>query len=121
VVVAALAIWWFGRSDRPEPNRTSASGVSLAVEPGERLPELQGGAVTIDSAGDPFFVWTNPSPRQGDQYHWWPLATPDQTHLTGGVQVAVPRREFGGGPVCIEVQLVRDEKTSSDRLRICEN
>jgi hypothetical protein len=84
------------------------------------LPKLEGGTVTVDALGDPFFAWTNPSPEQGDQYYWSLLATPDRTHVSGEVQVAVPRREFGTGPVCIEVRLVRDEKAAPDKLWVCE-
>ncbi|MDR2380824.1 MAG: hypothetical protein LBE08_06580, partial [Bifidobacteriaceae bacterium] len=61
-----------------------------------------------------------PAPRQGDQYRWWILATPDQVHTTGEHQLALPRSEFGAGAVCIEVQLVREERAGTQKLRICE-
>ncbi|MDR2565335.1 MAG: hypothetical protein LBC97_04615 [Bifidobacteriaceae bacterium] len=122
VTVVTMAVWWFGRSDIP-PAGAAADAVgsaSLVVEPDPPLPVLESGTVTVDAQQDPFFAWTNPSPKQGDQYRWWLLASPDQTRLTGQVQVAVPRAEFDGGPVCIEVRLIRGDKTSRQPLRICE-
>jgi hypothetical protein len=123
-MAAAVATWWLGKSPPPQANAAPEPGAETGAEPtlamDDPLPALEGGAVTVDSLGDPFFTWVNPSPAEGDQYHWTLLATPDKAHLTGDVRLAVPRREFGDGPVCVEVRLVRDEKTSPDELRICE-
>jgi hypothetical protein len=115
-----MAMWWFGRSDIPPAGAALGTPGVQIVEPDPPLPGLEGGTVTVDSLGDPYFAWTNPSPRQGDQYLWWLLAAPDQIRTTGQDQVSVPRGAFGAGPVCIEVRLVRGEKTSGQPLRVCE-
>jgi hypothetical protein len=122
VLVVGAAIWWPGSADLREPvgGPKTAEATGAAILPDAPLPALEGGTVTVDGLGDPLFAWTNASPQPGDQYRWWLLATPDQTHLTGDAQAAVPRREFGGGPVCVEVRLIRDEQTSPRALRICE-
>ncbi|MDR1441445.1 MAG: hypothetical protein LBJ02_03515 [Bifidobacteriaceae bacterium] len=122
VVGLAVTIWWSGRASLPdlEGQAETSGGSSLMIGSDDPLPVLADGAVTVDSTGDPYFAWTNPAPLPGDQYRWSLLGTPERTHLTGEVRVAVPRREFGVGPVCVEVRLIRDDKTSQDLLRICE-
>jgi hypothetical protein len=123
VVAVALGIWWFGRSS-PQPatglDEAGPGDEQVIVEQDAPLPELSGGLVTVDAQGDPVFTWSNPSPQQGDQYRWWLLATPDRVHTSGEDLLALPRSEFGKGAVCIEVQLVREERASTQKLRICE-
>jgi hypothetical protein len=124
LALAALALWWSGPLAPPDPGAAQAAAdggrPDAVIAVAQQVPRLEGGAVTVDSAGDPFFTWTNPAPLPGDQYRWSPLAAPERARVTGEVQAAVARAEFGGGPVCIEVQLIRDGRTDASELRICE-
>jgi hypothetical protein len=123
VVAVAVAIWWFGRSDLGQNQNQFQQPTAPAtqiVPQNPPLPTLTGAMVTVDQQGDPVFSWTNPEPQAGDQYKWWFLGKEDQVSTTGETHLALPRDGFGSGPVCIEVQLVRQERTSQDQLRICE-
>jgi hypothetical protein len=123
VVAVAVGIWWFGRSSPASPDGLAdePNGPPVIVEDdADALPTLEAGLVSQDASGDPVFSWINPAPELGDQYHWWLLSTPDDSHTLGQTQLALPRSEFGGGSVCIEVQLVREERASEQKLRICE-
>jgi hypothetical protein len=123
VVAVALGIWWFGRADPAPPAGLGGSremSPQVLVEQDAPLPLLDNPLVTADAQGDPVFSWSNPSPAQGDQYRWWVLATPDQVHTTGDDQLALPRSDFGSGAVCVEVQLVREQRASTQKLRVCE-
>jgi hypothetical protein len=123
VAAVAVAIIWLGK-DSPEqssgPTNSQPQDGDILVPQEDPLPQLERGRVTLDKQGDPVFSWNNPSPKQGDQYKWWLLATQDQVHTTGEDEIALPRSDFGEGAVCIEVQLVREQRTSQQKLRICE-
>jgi hypothetical protein len=122
VVAVALGIWWFGRTT-PDPTTSpqwpSQSDPTI-VEVNDPLPELEAAPVTDNSQGDPVFAWDNPAPQAGDQYHWWLLSHQDQSQVVLQTHVGVARPDFGTGPVCIEVQLVRAERASQQVLRLCE-
>jgi hypothetical protein len=123
VVAVAVGIWWFGRDSEQTADGMAADpsqDEQIVVDQDDPLPELKAAQVTRDAQGDPVFAWSNPSPQQGDQYRWWLLATPDNVHTVGEVLLALPEAEFGKGAVCIEVQLVREERASTQKLRICE-
>jgi hypothetical protein len=122
VIAVAVVIWWFGRTPPQEAvGFESPTGQAPSiVDPGDPLPKLESRGVTSDSQGDPVFTWHNPSPQAGDQYHWSYLTDPDEAHTVGEVRLALPRSDFGDGAVCVEVRLVRGERTSNDPVRICE-
>ncbi|MEO8906561.1 MAG: serine/threonine protein kinase, partial [Microbacteriaceae bacterium] len=83
------------------------------------VPDATIGTVTRSAGGTSVtFVWKNPKPKKGDTYQWTqegtskpPVAT---TEPTAVVDSLAP-----GTPVCIDVLIIRDGRTSANALKEC--
>ncbi|GCD19402.1 hypothetical protein CTKZ_09640 [Cellulomonas algicola] len=101
------------------PPRTSPTQDDLSGD----APQVTGGVVpaphsiraTPQADGSVVFTWVNPDPAEGDRYLWAVrTATGEPTpQLTDAPTVTVPAEQAPGGQVCIEVSIVRADRSSS--------
>jgi hypothetical protein len=101
------------------PPRTSPTQDDLSGD----APQVTGGVVpaphsiraTPQADGSVVFTWVNPDPADGDRYLWAVrTATGEPTpQLTDAPTVTVPAEQAPGGQVCIEVSIVRADRSSS--------
>ncbi|KAA9089429.1 serine/threonine-protein kinase [Microbacterium radiodurans] len=83
------------------------------------VPKL--GDVAGTAAGaDVVFTWTNPDPREGDSYLWYPVTLDGEAAAPQRVSEATATLPAdASGRTCIEVQLVRENGGAGEATRSC--
>ncbi|AEE46467.1 serine/threonine-protein kinase [Cellulomonas fimi] len=119
VLLGAVAVVAFatltGDPERPTPPTDDLTGAAPEVSTGQVVPSPHSLAGTVQADGSVVFTWENPSPATGDRYLWAVrTATGEPTHaLVDAATVTVPAADAPGGAVCIEVSIVRADRSSS--------
>ncbi|MET0735727.1 MAG: serine/threonine protein kinase, partial [Microbacterium sp.] len=113
VVLGGAGIAWaagsgaFGPSGQePAPSASGADPQDPVNPSAPRVEDLEGTVV----GSEVVFTWTNPDPQDGDTY-LWTLEPAGQPESVTEPTVTVPAQP--SGTTCIEVVLVRANRTSS--------
>ncbi|WP_336644999.1 serine/threonine-protein kinase [Microbacterium sp. USHLN186] len=120
VVLVGAGIWLVGtRALLPAPQPTATEQSPIAQDPlsGIVPPVTE---LTGAREGDTVrFSWTNPDPQAGDTYIWAPVTLDGagQAQSTESTTVTLPGRH--PDRTCIEVTLVRADRTSAQEVREC--
>ncbi|WP_246247442.1 SDR family NAD(P)-dependent oxidoreductase, partial [Cellulomonas septica] len=88
---------------------------NYAASKGGVMPAPHSIRATPQADGSVVFTWVNPEPAEGDRYLWAVrTATGEPTpQLADAPTVTVPAEQAPGGQVCIEVSIVRADRSSS--------
>ena len=65
------------------------------------------------------FTWTNPDPKEGDGYLWYPYTLSGDGDVRKVSETTVTLPVDAGGTTCIAVTLVRKGGTASTETRKC--
>ena len=119
VLAAVVAIGVAVLGDGPatgDPTPTSdftQDGVPTAVA--ATVPSPSGLQGTRQADGSVVFTWDNPAPQTGDRYRWGVLAATGEPELAlvDTAMVTVPADQATTAEVCIEVSIVRADRSMS--------
>ncbi|MET4783034.1 serine/threonine-protein kinase [Glaciihabitans sp. UYNi722] len=104
----------------PQPDPGSASGGTgggVIDVPTVPKPELVSSAASADGTSVTF-TWKNPKPKKDDSFLWAMAEAPSKKTPTAEAQ-AVVTGVVPGSRVCINVEVLRDGKTSPNPLEVC--
>lgn len=107
----AAASGLFGDFDSA-PAPTADPGPVDGIAPGKPVPVVTDLVGAVDGE-DVVFTWTNPDPEDGDSYLWGVLTPAEETKLARVDDTSVTVAADPSGRTCIEVVLVRADRTSS--------
>jgi len=83
------------------------------------VPDAVAGSVTRSADGTSVtFVWKNPRPKKADTYQWTQEGT-SKPPVATSQPTAVVDSLAPGTPVCIDVLIIRDGRTSANALKEC--
>ena len=104
------------RSATGDPTPTSdftQDGVPTAVA--DAVPSPSGLQGTRQADGSVVFTWDNPAPQKGDRYVWAVLEATGEPEraLIDTAMVTVPADQATAAEVCIEVAIVRADRSMS--------
>lgn len=120
VVVLATVAW--GASVLGGAPTAPEASPSASVRPqnplADVIPPVEALTGTLQGS-DAVFTWTNPAPKDGDAYLWYPytLAGDGQAARVDAPTVTLPAVD--GAPTCIAVTLLRADGSEGDERRAC--
>ncbi len=117
-IVVGASLLGGGGTGGTDPETSPSASVIPQDPVDEVVPTVKDLAGTVQGA-DAVFTWTNPDPRDGDGYIWYPytLAGDGQAARIEQPTVALP--VDAGGTTCIAVTLIRADGTAGDEARKC--
>ena len=104
------------------PTAAPTPSTSAPVSPQDPIEAVVPAPTDLDgqvTGGEAVFTWTNPDPREGDRYVWYPytLEGKGESGLTDAETVAVP--VDASGTTCIAVLIRRDDGTTGSETTHC--
>jgi len=120
IVVGAVAVGASLLAPTVEPQASTPPSAAATPQDvlGGHVPAVTGLAGRVEG-GNAVFTWTNPEPKDGDGYLWYPytLAGDGETRKVGETTVTLP--VDAGGTTCIAVTLVRKDGTAGSETKKC--
>lgn len=119
VLLGTVSVVAYANLTGDPPPRTSPSQDDLTGDApqvtGQVVPAPHSLKGVAQADGSVVFTWVNPLPAEGDRYLWAVrTATGEPTpQLADAPTVTVPADQAPGGQVCIEVSIVRADRSSS--------
>ncbi|VXB51506.1 serine/threonine-protein kinase [Pseudoclavibacter sp. 8L] len=113
-IVAAIS-WMLTPADE-EIGRATTTPVS--IQSGGFPPVLVAPVAVRSPDGSVTFSWSNPDPQPGDVYYWRLGEGSKEGATTSETSVVVPNVQ-DGAVTCIEVEIRRGGKVSSEPLEVC--
>lgn len=107
-------------ADDDGASEADASGAPIDFGEGVPTPVLVSASIAADGASATF-SWSNPDPVAGDVFFWWRTdgaATDTAPHETTAESVTIDGIA-PGMTVCIEIEIVRDGRSSPEPLAEC--
>ena len=117
VLIAAAVVIGIVARPGAKPHTGTSPGASTAAPPVQVVPQPKQGDVAREGT-TVTFTWSNPSPKQGDQYVWMLQAT-NPSSATVDEPRAVVTGTDPNAQVCIQVRILRAGRTSPDPLTEC--
>ncbi|PPF80989.1 serine/threonine protein kinase [Pseudoclavibacter sp. RFBJ3] len=113
-IVAAIS-WMLAPADE-EIGRATTTPVS--IQSGGFPPVLVAPVAVRSPDGSVTFSWSNPDPQPGDVYYWRLGEGGKEGATTSETSVVIPNVQ-DGAVTCIEVEIRRGGKVSSEPLEVC--
>jgi len=116
VTVGAVALATLDGDPAPRPGPTDdLGGGTVGAPSGQVVPTPRALEGVVQADGSVVFTWQNPAPLDGDRYLWAVrTATGESTpEIVEAATVTVPADQAPGGAVCVEVSIVRADRSSS--------
>ena len=120
VVVGAVAVGASLLTPAVEPQASpTPSTTAVAQDPFEGVvPPVTALTGRIEGGGA-VFTWTNPDPKDGDAYLWYPYTLSGNGDVRKVTETTVSLPVDAGGTTCVAVTLVRKGGSASTETRKC--
>ncbi|KXZ61887.1 Serine/threonine-protein kinase PknK [Microbacterium laevaniformans] len=120
VVVGAVAVGASLLTTAVEPQASpTPSTTAVAQDPFEGVvPPVTALTGRIEGGGA-VFTWTNPDPKDGDAYLWYPYTLSGNGDVRKVTETTVSLPVDAGGTTCVAVTLVRKGGSASTETRKC--
>ncbi|MDC7121064.1 serine/threonine protein kinase [Cellulomonas fimi] len=114
VGVVAYATLTGDPAPRTSPSQDDLTGDAPQVT-GSVVPAPHSLKGVVQADGSVVFTWVNPVPAEGDQYLWAVRTATGEgpSELTDAPTATVPAAQAPGGQACIQVSIVRADRSSS--------